>query len=188
MVGKLLSVMLAMLRGVGVTRGGAAKLHPLVRRLLGSADLRHQPAQMRFFDHVEPSAPVLRRIAPRVGAADEGAVRLAVVVLQLGQRDDLVDDVGQLVRRAAALDQRCPIAAVEVVGALLEATNQPDVETRDVLPMGSNQLLCEQAVGTAQIRLAGALGDRLRLPLAPVEAQLRDDRDRVDEDRAVRLQ
>src|SRR5512134_145694 len=33
---------------------GTAKLHPLVRRLHGAADLRHQPAQVRLFDHVEP--------------------------------------------------------------------------------------------------------------------------------------
>src|SRR5690606_4270309 len=49
-------------------------------------------------------------------------------------------------------------------------------------------LAAMQPVGTAHVRLPRLLGERLRLALAPLEAEAPSHRDRVDEDRLVAVE
>lgn len=57
--------------------------------------LGDQRAEIRGFERVEATAAVFGRKAVGIdGVGDEGAVRAAVLGLDLGQRHDLVNDAG----------------------------------------------------------------------------------------------
>lgn len=95
--------------GGGAGRGSAA------------GALGDQRAQMRRLQHVEATAAVFGGEAVGIdGVGDEGAIRTAVIGLELGQRHDLVDDPGQLKAGFAAFDLRHEHLAIEVIQAFVE--------------------------------------------------------------------
>jgi hypothetical protein len=153
-----------------------------------SGDLFHQASEMRFFDHVEPTAAILGRKAVRIErVADEGAIRRFVIGLQFGHGDDLIDDARQFQPRLRAFDLRLEEAAVEVIQLLVEDADEPDVLAARVLEVRepADHLLAMQAVSAARVGLSGLVAEGLRLSLAPLEAQASGDGDGIHEDRVV---
>src|SRR5690606_32988201 len=122
--------------------------------------------------------------------ADEGTVRRAGLVPDLGHRQDFIDNAGQLEAGLRAVDLRLEDAPIEVVELLIEDPDEPDVLRPRVLEMREprDHLAAVQAIGAADIGLAGFLRERLGLPLAPLEAEPSGDGDRVDEDRVVAVE
>ncbi|CAM3583738.1 hypothetical protein THPR109532_17325 [Thalassospira profundimaris] len=146
---------------------------------------------MGFLDLVETPAAILGGEAEGVQClANEGPKRLAVALADFGHGDDLIDDAGQFVAGLGAVDLGGEDAPIEVVELLVEDPDEPDVLASRVLQVGEpgDHLLAVQAVGAAHVGLAGTLGDRLRLALAPLEAQPSGNRDAVDEDGLVLIQ
>ena len=146
---------------------------------------------MRRLQHVEATAAVFGGEAVGIdGVGDEGAIRTAVIGLELGQRHDLVDDPGQLKAGFAAFDLRHEHLAIEVIQAFVEDRHEDHVLAPGMLQVGqgTDHFLPEQTVGRAQIRLAGTVADRTRLGLAPREALPRQLRDRVQEEGLVTIQ
>src|SRR4051812_21852019 len=91
----------------------------------GPAYLLEQAAEVRLFQHVEPTAAVLGGIAPGVERlADEGAERITVRSLDLGECQDLIDNAGQFEPGLAAVDLRAEHAAVKVVELLVEDADE----------------------------------------------------------------
>ena len=122
--------------------------------------------------------------------ADEGAVGLAFLVLDLGEGQNLVDDPGQFEPGLRALDLGHVDLAVEVIELLVEHADEDDVLGAGVLEMDEprDHLAAVQAVCAAQVGLAGLVGDGLGLSAAPLEAEAARDGDRVDEHRLVALE
>ena len=108
----------------------------------------------------------------------------------LGHDDDLVDDAGKLVAGLGALDLGGEDPAIEVVELLVEDADEPDVLIARVLQVREpgDHLLAVQTVGAAHVGLAVAVRERLRLTLAPLEAEPPRDRDRVDEHGLVTIE
>ena len=99
-------------RGVGQSVGW---------RCCGRPDLCHQATEMGFFDLSQAAGAILGRKAPGVDRlADKGAIRLAVIGLQLRHRDHLIDDPRQLQPGLGAIDLRLEHLAIEVVELLVE--------------------------------------------------------------------
>src|SRR5690606_22877002 len=191
MLGVLLSGVRSLVGVIGKRRGGAAKLQPLACRLGGAADLVHQAAQVRLLDHVEAAGSVLRRVVPGIeGLADEGAIAGAILILDLGHGDDLIDDSRQFQAGFGAIDLGLKDAPIEVVELLVEDPDEPDVLRARVLQVRKpgDHLAPVQAVGAAQVQLAGLIRKGFRLPLAPLKAQAAGDRDRVDEKRLIAVE
>ena len=105
--------------------------------------------------------------------ADEGALRLAARVRDVGHGDDLIHNSRQFEPGLRAVDLRLEDLAVEVVEPLVEDAHEPDMLAARVLQMGqpADHLAAVQTVGAADIGLAGLLGERLGLPTAPLEAE-----------------
>src|SRR5690606_11508745 len=154
----------------------------------GTLDLLHQPSEMRGLDPVEAARAVLGRIAPGVQRlADEGALRLAAGVRDIGHGDDLINDARQFEPGLRTIDLRLEDLAIEVVEPLVEDADEPDMLAARVLQMGqpADHLAAMEPVGAPDIWLAGLLGERLGLPTAPLEAEPPGHGDRVDEDGLV---
>ena len=102
----------------------------------------------------------------------KAAIADAAVGLQLRHGDHLIDDPRQLEPGLGAIDLRLEDLAIEVVELLVEDPDKPDVLGPRVLQMGepADHLAAVQPVGTAHIRLAGLLRQRLGLALAPPES------------------
>ncbi len=154
---------------------------------------------MRLFQGIQPARAVLGRVAPGVvGVGDERTERLRGrgsrlpvrrrVGTQQRQRDHLINDTGQLQRGLAALELDREKPPVELVNLLFQNRHEHDVLVAHVLQVRERRdhLGTEQAVGTPRVRLAGALGERLRLRLGPGQAQPGQHGDRVHEVRAFR--
>ena len=114
---------------------------------------------------------------------DEGAVRATVLGLDFRQGHDLIDDAGQFQAGLAAFDLRHENLAVEVIEALVQDGDEHHVLAACVLQVGerTDHFLAEQAIGRAQIGLAGAVAHGPRLRLAPRKTLARQLRDRVEE-------
>lgn len=158
----------------------------------GLADLGHQAAEVGFFDRAEAAGAVLGRKAPGVdGLADEGAVGIAPLGLQLCHGDHLIDDPRQFQPGLRSVDLRLEDLAIEVVELLVEDAHEPDILGSRVLQMREpgDHLAAVQPVSPTHIRLAGLFRQRLGLALAPLKAEPPGDGDRVDEDslKAVKL-
>ncbi len=109
---------------------------------------------------------------------------------QQRQRDHLIDDTGQLQRGLAALELDREKPPVELVDLLFQNRHEHDVLVAHVLQVRQRRdhLGTEQAIGAPRVRLAGALGERLRLRLGPGQALSGQHGDRVHEVRAVLVQ
>ena len=146
---------------------------------------------MGLLDHVEASRSVLGGVAVRIErVADEGAVGLAFLVLDLGEGQDLIDDPGQFEPGLRALDLGHVDLAVEVIELLVEHADEDDVLGAGVLEVHEpgDHLAAVQAISASQVRLAGLVGDGLGLPAAPLEAEAARNGDGVDEHRFVAIE
>ena len=122
--------------------------------------------------------------------ADEGAVTGAVIGLQIGQGDDLIDDAGQFKSCFGAVDLQGEHAAIEVIQPLVEDADEPDVLAARVLQVGqpADHFLAHQPIRTSAVRFAGLLGVGLGLAFAPLQAQASGHGDGVDEHGVVLVQ
>ena len=122
--------------------------------------------------------------------ADEGAVTGAVIGLQLGQGDDLIDDAGQFKSGFGAVDLQRENAAIEVIQPFVEDADEPDVLAARVLQVRQpgDHFLTHQPVCTPAVGFAGLLGVGLWLTLAPLQAQATGHGDGVDEHGVVLVQ
>ena len=159
----------------------------LAARFRRDRDLR----ALRRLQQVEATAAVFGRKAVGIdGVGDEGAVGAAVLGLDLGQRHDLVDDAGQLQAGFAAFDLRDEHLAVVVIEPLVEDRHEHHVLAACVLQMSqcADHFLAEQAIGRAQVGLAGAVADGTRLRLAPREALAGQLGDRIEKEGLVAVE
>ena len=146
---------------------------------------------MWLLDRIEPPGAVLGGVAPCVQrVADEGAVTGAVIGLQLGQGDDLIDDAGQFQAGFGAVDLQGEHAAIEVVQPLIEDADEPHVLAARVLQVGqpADHFLAHQPIRTPAVGFAGLLGVGLGLALAPLQAQATGHGDGIDEHGVVLVQ
>ena len=112
---------------------------------------------MGFLDHLKPSAAILGGIAPGVQClANQDAPQLALLVLERGKRQNLVDDPRQFEPGLAAINLRHIDLAVEVIEFLVEDADKDDVLAACVLQMRKpgDHLTAMQAIGAADIWLA----------------------------------
>ena len=119
--------------------------------------------------------------------ADEGAERLAV----LGRTSAMVMTSSTMPGSSRPVfEPSTCMAKYGLPKSSSRLSRMPTSQTflpRRVLQVGqpADHLLAEQPVGAAQVRLAAAVRGRLRLALAPLQADAGGDGDRVDEDRLV---
>ncbi len=121
---------------------------PVGCRCGGRPDLRHQAAEMGFFDLSQTAGAILGRKTPGIDLlADEGAIRIAAIGLQFRHGDHLIDDPGQLEPGLRAIDLRLEHLAIEVV----EDPDKPDILGPRVLQMGepADHLAAVQAVSAS---------------------------------------